>query len=111
NEKTNSPGYFSHSNPPTDYLQSGFTFGGPIQNNRVFFFGDYQHTLDHSDRTTRAIIPPTAFRTGDSSASATKIYDPPTGNPALLPTAARAPERTQPTAPASTTRRLPVPRS
>src|SRR5437899_1353711 len=81
NEKTNSPGYFSHSNPPTDYLQSGFTFGGPIQKNRVFFFGDYQHTLDHSGRTRRSTIPPTAFRTGDFSGASTKIYDPLTGNP------------------------------
>jgi len=81
NEKTNAPGYFSHSNPPTDYLQSGFTLGGPIQKNRFFFFGDYQHTRDHSGRTTRAIIPPLAFRTGDFSAASTRIYDPATGNP------------------------------
>src|ERR1051326_3543111 len=81
NEKTNAPGYFSHTNPPTDYLQTGFTLGGPLQKNRVFYFADYQHTLDHAGRTTRSIIPPMAFRTGDFSASATKIYDPATGNP------------------------------
>src|SRR5947199_1406266 len=38
NEKTNAAGYFSHSNPPTDYLESGFTLGGPIQRNKLFFF-------------------------------------------------------------------------
>ena len=27
NEKTNAPGYFSHSNPPTSYVQAGFTLG------------------------------------------------------------------------------------
>jgi len=80
NEKTNAPGYFTHTAPPGDYLQSGFTLGGPIQKNKLFFFGDYQHIRDNAGRTTRAVLPPTAFRTGDFSASATKIYDPATGN-------------------------------
>jgi Carboxypeptidase regulatory-like domain len=80
NEKTTADGYFSHTNPPTDYLQTGFTLGGPIRKNRLFFFGDYQHTLDHSGRTQRSTIPPTAFRTGDFSGASTKIYDPMTGN-------------------------------
>src|SRR5262245_30946051 len=64
NEKTNSPGYFSASNPPTDYLQAGFTLGGPLRRNRIFYFGDYQHTRDHSGRTTRSILPPLAYRAG-----------------------------------------------
>ena len=80
NEKTNAPGYFTHTAPPSDYLQSGFTLGGPIQKNKLFFFGDYQHIRDNAGRTTRAVIPPSAFRNGDFSASATKIYDPATGN-------------------------------
>ena len=54
NEKTNAPGYFTHTAPPGDYLQSGFTLGGPIQHNKVFFFGDYQHIRDNAGRTTRA---------------------------------------------------------
>src|SRR5437588_6461880 len=81
NEKTTANGYFSHTNPPTDYLQSGFTVGGPLQRNKLFFFGDYQHTLDHAGRTHRSTIPPMAFRTGDFSSDSTKIYDPLTGNP------------------------------
>src|SRR5437016_5347182 len=80
NEKTTAQGYFTHTNPPTDYLQTGFTLGGPIQKNRLFFFGDYQHTVDHAGRTQRATIPPMAFRTGDFSSASTKIYDPLTGN-------------------------------
>lgn len=80
NEKTNAPGYFSHTSPPGDYLQSGFTLGGPISRNRLFFFGDYQHIRDNAGRTTRAVIPPTAYRLGDFSASPTTIYDPLTGN-------------------------------
>src|SRR5213594_1751232 len=80
NEKTNAPGYFSHTNPPTDYLETGFTLGGPIQRNKLFFFGDYRHITDHAGRTTRAIIPPLAFRNGDFTAASTKLYDPSTGS-------------------------------
>jgi hypothetical protein len=80
NEKTTARGYFSHTRPPTTYLQTGFTLGGPIARNKLFFFGDYQHTIDHAGRTQRATIPPVAFRTGDFSSAATKIYDPLTGN-------------------------------
>ena len=80
NEKTNAPGYFTHTSPPGDYLQSGFTLGGPLRRNKLFFFGDYQHISDNAGRTTRSIIPPTAYRNGDFSASPTLIYDPLTGN-------------------------------
>jgi len=80
NEKTSAAGYFSHSNPPTDYLESGFTLGGPIRHDRLFFFGDYRHITDHAGRTTRSIIPPLAFRTGDFSAASTRVYDPATGS-------------------------------
>jgi hypothetical protein len=80
NEATSAAGYFSHSNPPTDYLESGFTLGGPIQKNKLFFFGDYRHITDHAGRTTRSIIPPLAFRNGDFSAASTRVYDPATGN-------------------------------
>jgi hypothetical protein len=80
NEKTNAPGYFTHTKPPGDYLQSGFTLGGPLQRNRLFFFGDYQHIRDNAGRTTRAITAPSAYRLGDFSASPTRIYDPRTGN-------------------------------
>src|SRR5918994_4715385 len=68
--------------PPTDtlYLQSGFTLGGPIRRNKLFFFGDYVRTLDDSGRISRAHIPEAAFRNGDFSAAPTIIYDPATGN-------------------------------
>jgi len=79
-EKTNSANFFSRANPPTSYTQGGFTLGGPISKDRLFFFGDYQKTRDHGGRTQRATIPPLAFRTGDFSSSSTIIYDPRTGN-------------------------------
>ena len=79
-EATMASGYFSHLRPDTKYLQSGFTLGGPMKKNRLFFFGDYQHTLDDLGRATRATIPTMAFRNGDFSAAPTIIYDPLTGS-------------------------------
>jgi hypothetical protein len=66
--------------PETTYLQSGFTLGGPVVRNKLFFFGDYVRTHDDSGRITRADLPETAFRSGDFSAAPTIIYDPDTGN-------------------------------
>ena len=62
------------------YMQVGFTLGGPIMRNRLFFFGDYVRTNDDSGRLTRDNVPELAFRNGDFSAAPTRIYDPLTGN-------------------------------
>lgn len=67
--------------PDTTYMQAGFTLGGPIVRNKLFFFGDYVRTADDSGRITRVTLPDAAFRNGDFSAAATTIYDPATGNP------------------------------
>jgi Carboxypeptidase regulatory-like domain len=64
----------------TKYMQSGFTLGGPIMHNRVFFFGDLVRTIDDSGRLTQGHVPEPAFRNGDFSAAPTKIYDPATGD-------------------------------
>ena len=48
--------------------------------NRLFFFGDYQRTLDNSGYVVRATVPTMAMRNGDFSAVAQRIYDPFTGN-------------------------------
>jgi hypothetical protein len=68
--------------PPADskYLQAGFTLGGPIKRNKLFFFGDYVRTNDDSGRLIQGHVPEPAFRTGDFSAAPTTIYDPATGN-------------------------------
>ena len=62
------------------YVQAGFTLGGPIKRNRLFFFGDYVRTNDDSGRLTQGHVPEPAFRNGDFSAAPTRIYDPATGN-------------------------------
>ena len=61
------------------YMQVGFTTGGPILRNKLFFFGDYVRTNDDSGRLTRGHVPEAAFRNGDFSSAPTRIYDPNTG--------------------------------
>src|SRR5688572_31610406 len=51
------------------YMQVGFTLGGPIKRNKLFFFGDYVRTNDDSGRLTQGHVPEAAFRTGDFSAA------------------------------------------
>ena len=68
--------------PKTAYHQGGFTLGGPIIRNRLFFFGDYIRTSDDLGRINRYTIPTEAMRNGDFSASSVPIFDPLTGDPA-----------------------------
>jgi hypothetical protein len=80
NQSTNAGDYFSHQKPPTKFMNGGFTLGGPIKHNKVFFFGDYQRTIDNLGRVNRSIVPTEAMRGGDFSAVAQHIYDPTTGD-------------------------------
>ena len=64
---------------PTKFAQGGFTLGGPIVRSKLFFFGDYQRTIDNLGYTVRAIVPTMAMRNGDFSAVSNGIYDPLTG--------------------------------
>ena len=76
--------YFSsvRTKAPTKYNQFGFTIGGPIKKNRLFFFGDYQRTLDRLGSVQRYVVPTEAFRRGDFSGAPTTVYDPTTGDSA-----------------------------
>ena len=66
--------------PETKYQQFGATLGGPIIKDKLFFFTDYQRTVDNLGALRRVVIPPAEWRNGDFSSAATKIYDPATGN-------------------------------
>ncbi len=72
--------YFTHSTAPTHYRQAGFTIGGPIKKDKLFYFGDYQYTTDTQGIVNRFVVPYSAWFNGDFSAAPTKIYDPLTGN-------------------------------
>jgi hypothetical protein len=85
NENTLAKDYFSSltpnfAKPLTRYRQVGFTIGGPIIKNKLFYFGDYQYTSDKLGKVGRAVIPITQWRTGNFSGAPTIIYDPATGN-------------------------------
>jgi len=80
NENTRAKEYFSGSKAQTRYRQVGFTLGGPIIKNKLFYFGDYQYTGDKLGKVNRHAVPIPEWRTGDLRAATTKIYDPATGN-------------------------------
>jgi hypothetical protein len=79
-EATSAGDYFTHTKAPTEFVNSGFTLGGPIIRNRLFFFGDYQRTIDNLGYVVRTIVPTEAMRNGDFSAVSQHIYDPLTGD-------------------------------
>ena len=78
-DKTNASDYFTHLKAPTKFANGGFTLGGPIVRNRLFFFGDYQRTLDNAGYVVRATVPTMKMRSGDFSEVTSRIYDPLTG--------------------------------
>ena len=79
-DATNASDYFTHLKAPTKFVNSGFTIGGPIVRNKLFFFGDYQHTLDNAGYVVRATVPTMRMRTGDFGEVTSRIYDPLTGD-------------------------------
>lgn len=86
NDNTRAREYFTGNKAPTRYRQVGFTLGGPIIKNKLFYFGDYQYTKDKLGKVTRSVIPIPQWRTGDfsnfrnSAGALIPIYDPATGN-------------------------------
>ena len=63
------------------YNQFGGTVGGPILQNRLFYFASYEGTRDRQNVSRTMSVPTEAIRRGDFSATGTPIYDPLTGAP------------------------------
>jgi len=59
----------------------GGTFGGPIVENKVFFFAAYQDTRQRRGGPTAASVAPVEWRNGDLSSISVAIRDPQTGQP------------------------------
>lgn len=73
----------NHSFPKAPFIdnQFGSTIGGPIKNNRLFYFVSYQGDRLAEGNTVLASVPTAAMKAGDLSASPSPIYNPFTGNP------------------------------
>jgi hypothetical protein len=59
--------------------QFGGTLGGPIVQNKTFFFGAYERTVIRQPQSATARVPPAAWRNGNFSSLATPLIDPLTG--------------------------------
>jgi Carboxypeptidase regulatory-like domain len=68
--------------PKNIFNQYGFSIGGPIIKDKLFFFGDWESTRIRKTNSGTASVPTQALRNGDFSGIATPIFDPLTGNPA-----------------------------
>ncbi len=71
--------------PETKRDQFGGSIGGPISQNKFFFFADYQGTRSNIGGSKLLTVPTAAARTGDLSAYGVNIFDPLGGAPASRP--------------------------
>jgi hypothetical protein len=91
NDALNAANYFRNPvNPqktPLTQNQFGFTLGGPLRQDRTFFFVDYQGQTVRKVTEAFARVPEEPFRRGDFSSllPGTVIYDPATGGTLPFP--------------------------
>ena len=92
NTSLNARNFFSPTRTPYKQNQFGGTVGGPILRDKLFFFGAFQETLNHSSSLSAvSTVPTAAERTGDFSALSTVLTDPTnpvTGQPMTSPAGA-----------------------
>ncbi|HYO83397.1 MAG TPA: carboxypeptidase-like regulatory domain-containing protein, partial [Bryobacteraceae bacterium] len=65
--------------PLTQWNQFGASIGGPIQRNKLFYFGDFQGTRRNTGGGTLLRVPSAAERAGDLSGLGVNIFDPDSG--------------------------------
>jgi hypothetical protein len=75
--KLDAPNYFDIGDepPPFKRQQYGFSFGGPIRKNRVFFFGGYERLQEDLGFTLTTTVPNAAVRAGAVSATTRPYLD------------------------------------
>ncbi len=79
--------FFSHTPDQLKQNQGGFTFGGPVKKDKLFFFGGYQQTwIRQLNGSGSAISMPANHRQGDfsdllSGSKPIQLIDPATGAP------------------------------
>jgi hypothetical protein len=81
NDLLDARNFFSASKPELRQNQDGFLIGGPIKQNRAFFFGDFQTTHINRGQPYVSTVPTAAERTGDFTDLGLTLYDPLTTNP------------------------------
>jgi Carboxypeptidase regulatory-like domain/TonB-dependent Receptor Plug Domain/TonB dependent receptor len=79
--------FFATTKPPISLNQFGGTLGGPVKQNRTFFFGSWERTRQLTSEAIVSTVPTLANRAGDFSDLRTSagqpilIYDPVTRQP------------------------------
>ena len=61
--------------------QPGFTIGGPIKKNKLFFFASWEETIRRINASGLKTVPTDTIKTGNFSPYNVNLYDPETGTP------------------------------
>jgi hypothetical protein len=76
NSAFDAPNYFDVGDPPPfTRNQYGFSFGGPLRKNRVFFFGGYERLQEDLGLTLITTVPNQAVRAGSVTAAVRPYLD------------------------------------
>jgi hypothetical protein len=75
NEAFDAKNYFSQDVEPLNQHQYGVTAGGPLRQNRAFFFGYFEGFRNDQGMTTTATVPTLAERNGDFSGMSTPLLN------------------------------------
>jgi hypothetical protein len=77
----NARDFFSTTVPFRVYNNFGASLGGPIRENKTFFFGAYEGSREATEVVNTMNVPPAAWRKGDFSGLSKQLVNPYTGTP------------------------------